>query len=323
MSKAREDPIFSKFQNLEKIGYRILGAHRHSAVKPCEWLKKSMRGEGHCYKQQFYGIQSHQCMQFTPALQFCTLQCKFCWRDTSFTYPKWNIKSGRKAVADSPEQILDEAIQQQRDLLTGFKGNEKVDLKKWQESQDPKHLAISLAGEPTLYPLISDLILETRKRKMTSFLVTNGTNPKILQDMALPTQLYVTLAAPNEEIYKKTCFPLQIRAWKNLNSTLELFPSLSTRKVVRLTLVKKLNFVDPIQYTKLISKAEPDFVEVKAFMSVGFSRARIPYSDMPLHDEIKKFAQEISEEISYPVVDEKRDSRVVLLSKTGKKKKIK
>ena len=322
MSKAREDPISSKFQNLEKIGYRILGAHRHSAVKPCEWLKKSMRGEGHCYKQRFYGIESHQCMQFTPALQFCTLQCKFCWRDTSFTYPKWNIKSGRKLVADSPEQILDEAIQQQQDLLMGFKGNDKVDLKKWQESQDPRHLAISLAGEPTLYPLISDLIIETRKRKMTSFLVTNGTNPKTLQDMEMPTQLYVTLAAPNEEIYKKTCFPLLRQAWKNLNSTLELFPSLSTRKVVRLTLVKKLNLIDPIQYAKLISKAEPDFIEVKAFMSVGFSRARIPYEDMPSHNEIQEFAEQISKELSYSVVDEKKDSRVVLLSKTGKIKKI-
>jgi tRNA wybutosine-synthesizing protein 1 len=323
MSNTDVPSIDAKLQNLTDIGYRILGQHRHSAVKPCEWLKRSLRGQGHCYKQQFYGIESHRCMQFTPSLQFCTLGCKFCWRDTSFTYPKWNIKSKGKTVADSPNEILDEATYQQQQLLMGFKGNDKVDLKKWKESQSPKHLAISLAGEPTLYPLISDLILETKKRKMTSFLVTNGTQPKVLQDMDLPTQLYVTVAAPNEEIYRKTCNPLQKSAWKNLNSTLQLFPSLDTRKVVRLTLAKGLNFLNPDIYSKLISKAEPDFVEVKAFMSVGFSRVRIPYGDMPSHDEIKGFAEIISSEISYPVADEKRDSRVVLLSKSGKKKKIK
>lgn len=329
MSTVDEDEILeAKLQNLQKIGYRILGKHRHSAVKPCEWLKKSLRGQGHCYKQEFYGISSHQCMQFTPALQFCTLGCKFCWRDTSFTYPKWNIKEKGKikgktrSVADSPQELLDEAIQQQRILISGFKGYEKVDMKKWNEAQDPQHLAISLAGEPTLYPLISDLILETRKRKMTSFLVTNGTNPKVLQEMEMPTQLYVTLGAPNEVIYKNTCMPLQKQAWKNLNSTIELFPSLVTRKVVRLTLVKKLNFVNPSEYAKLINKTESDFVEIKAFMSVGFSRARIPYEDMPLHNEIQEFAKQISDEISYPIVDEKKDSRVVLLSKSGKKNKI-
>jgi len=322
MSTATGPSIESKLQNLTDIGYRILGQHRHSAVKPCEWLKKSLRGQGHCYKQQFYGIESHRCMQFTPALQFCTLGCKFCWRDTSFTFPRWNIRSKGKAVADSPAELLDEATRQQQQLLMGFKGNDKVDLEKWKESQSPKHLAISLAGEPTLYPLISDLILETRKKKMTSFLVTNGTQPKVLQSMELPTQLYVTVAAPNEEIYKKTCNPLQKSAWKNLNTTLSIFPSLDTRKVVRLTLAKKLNFLNPAAYAQLISKAEPDFVEVKAFMSVGFSRARIPYEDMPSHIEIIEFAKAISDEISYPLVDEKKDSRVVLLSKSGKKKKI-
>jgi tRNA wybutosine-synthesizing protein 1 len=261
-------------------------------------------------------------MQFTPSLQFCTLGCKFCWRDTSFTYPKWNIKENKKSVADPPDKLLDEAIEQQAHLLSGFKGNDKVDMKKWKEAQSPKHLAISLAGEPTLYPLISDLILETRKRKMTSFLVSNGTNPKTLQEMEMPSQLYVTVAAPNEEIYKKTCFPLQKQAWKNLNITLESFSSFSTRKVIRLTLVKKLNFLNPKQYANLIDKSGPDFVEVKAFMSVGFSRARIPYEDMPLHTEIQEFAKQISDEISYPIVDEKKDSRVVLLSRSGNKSKV-
>jgi len=50
-------------------------------------------------------------------------------------------------------------------------------------------------------------------------------------------------------------------------------------------------------------------------MSVGFSRQRLPYSTMPSHEEIKKFAEKIASEISYKVADKKRDSRVVLLKK--------
>ena len=57
--------------------YKIIG--NHSAVKICTWLKKSMRDEGFCYKQKFYGIQSHRCLQMTPWI-LCPNRCLFCWR---------------------------------------------------------------------------------------------------------------------------------------------------------------------------------------------------------------------------------------------------
>jgi wyosine [tRNA(Phe)-imidazoG37] synthetase (radical SAM superfamily) len=50
-------------------------------------------------------------------------------------------------------------------------------------------------------------------------------------------------------------------------------------------------------------------------MSVGFSRSRIPYDAMPLHNEIQEFAKIISEVSGYKIKDEKSDSRVVLLEK--------
>ena len=43
MSNTDPPSIDAKLQNLTDIGYRILGPNRHSAVKPCEWLKKSLR----------------------------------------------------------------------------------------------------------------------------------------------------------------------------------------------------------------------------------------------------------------------------------------
>ena len=74
---------------------------------------------------------------------------------------------------------------------------------------------------------------------------------------------------------------------------------------------------EPDKYAKLIEKALPDFVEVKAGMSVGFARLqnRIKYEDMASHDEIKEFAEKISNSLGYKIKDEKRDSRVVLLNK--------
>ena len=42
---------------LEKQHYIIVG--EHSAVQICGWTKKSLRDEDFCYKEKFYGIQSH------------------------------------------------------------------------------------------------------------------------------------------------------------------------------------------------------------------------------------------------------------------------
>ncbi len=116
---------------------------------------------------------------------------------------------------------------------------------------------------------------------------------------------------------EKTQKPLIPDAWERLNKTLELFPSLKTRGVIRLTMVKNLNMFEPEKYAGLIERALPDFIEVKAGMAVGFSRLqnRIKYEDMASHQEIKEFAEKIENSIDYKITDEKKDSRVVLLTK--------
>jgi tRNA wybutosine-synthesizing protein 1 len=50
-----------KKKNLEDQGYRIV--KNHSAVKICRWTKNSIKNEGVCYKEKFYGIKSHKCCQ--------------------------------------------------------------------------------------------------------------------------------------------------------------------------------------------------------------------------------------------------------------------
>jgi tRNA wybutosine-synthesizing protein 1 len=187
-------------KDLYKQGYRLVGSH--SAIKVCDWTKKSMRDEGFCYKQQFYNICSHRCCQMTPALPFCNHRCIFCWRDINFTKARWEGK------IDSPKDIVDGCIKEHIRYLHGFGGNKHANKKKLQESYAPNQFAISLSGEPTFYPKLPQLIDEIKSRKATAFLVTNGTNPEMLKKLIKnhePTQLYITLPAPNEQIYKKVC----------------------------------------------------------------------------------------------------------------------
>ena len=54
---------------LEKQQYAFIG--EHSAIKICEWTKRSLKDQGVCYKEKFYGINSHRCCQMTPAVNFC------------------------------------------------------------------------------------------------------------------------------------------------------------------------------------------------------------------------------------------------------------
>lgn len=295
----------------KKQHYGIAGGH--SAVKLCTWTKKSLHDKGVCYKEKFYGISCHRCLQCTPVVNFCTENCLFCWRLGNYRYCKatgWEF----------PKKIVEEMIKAQRKILTGFPGS-PVNLKKWREAQNPSQVAISLAGEPTIYPRLGELIAEFHKRKMTTFLVTNGTFPEKLAKLKpLPTQLYVTLAAPDEKTFKKLCQPNIPDAWKKLNKTLELLPKLKTRKVIRLTLVTGQNMHSPEKYAELIKKAKPDFVEAKGYMSVGSARNRLSYETMPFHEDIVKFSKELSKYLKMPIVNEQKESRVVLLARKKKTK---
>jgi len=298
-----------EMKELERAGYRFVGRHSHSAVKVCHWTKKSLLNRGSCYKQKFYGIQSHRCLQLTPSLQFCDHRCIFCWRNTDMTSSKWI------GEIDEPADILENAVLAQRLLLSGFGGNPNVDKRKFREAQEPKHCAISLAGEPTMYPKINTLIEDCGRLGLTSFVVTNGMHPEVLEHMVKPTQLYISLVAPDQETYKMVCRPFSEDGWEKLSRSLELMSSFDCRTVIRLTLVKGFNFKNPEGYAKIIEKTGSDFVEVKAYMCVGFSRRRLGMNNMPLHGEIKAFTEELARETGYSIIDESEQSRVVLMKK--------
>jgi len=310
-------------ETLKKQHYGLVG--NHSGVQICRWTKKSLVNEGVCYKQKFYGIESHRCCQMSPAVGYCQNKCLHCWRAIELTIGD-KIKEG-----DEPKKIIKDCISAQRKLLNGFKGNSKINMEKFKEAQEPMQFAISLTGEPTLYPKIGELIKELREQGKTSFLVTNGLCPEVLKKLSesncLPTQLYISLNSPNEELYKKWHRSSEKNAWKKFNKSLVVMNGLDCRRVVRMTLVKGLNMDEGMveDYVKLIKKAFPDFIEVKGYMSVGFARQRLGYDKMPNFEEVRGFAEKVVKELSsgYKILDEHEFSRVVLIGVDRKKMKIK
>jgi tRNA wybutosine-synthesizing protein 1 len=304
-------------KTLEKQGYHFVGTHKHSAVKTCLWLRKSIRGEGNCYKGKFYGISAHRCVQMTPSI-FCNQRCVHCWRPLeAFNI---NIRT-EEVVWDSPEEIVEGCIKEQKRLISGFKGSPKTNKDVFAEAEVPKHAAISLIGEPTLYPYLNELIQEFHSHGMTTFVVTNGTNPEVLRQIS-PSQLYLSLNAPDEAIYKKVA---HANYWSQIKESLEEIRRKKgrTRTVIRITCIEGLNMVKPDGYAELLEIAKPDFVEVKAYMHIGYSRKRLSREAMPAHSRVKEFASEIAELLAsasnYKIVDESEISRVVLIS-SGRKR---
>lgn len=318
---------------LKKQHYEIVG--NHSAVQICKWTKNSLRRKGGCWKEKFYGIQSHRCVQMSPSVMWCENLCLHCWRPIEMNL---GIDLDKYGKIDNPKEILDGIIKARKKLLAGFGGSEKSDKKKLKE--EPNFFTLSLSGEPTLYPKLDELLKEIRKRKAISFLVTNGQNPEMLKKLeknnALPTQLTLSLNAPNEKLFKIWHNSLRKDAWERINETLKIMKKLKgkTRRVVRLTLVRegkeknKISNMNPEhvkEYAHLIKIADPDFIHVKGFKALGYSRKRLSYEKQPFDNEVRSFAEKLLEEIKgeYKILGEEKRSCVVLIGKDENKMKIK
>ncbi len=297
---------------LEKQHNYITG--EHSAVKVCTWTKKSLKGLGGCYKQKFYGIKSHLCCQISPSVGYCPNKCVFCWRPMEHT----NSDEIGENNCDKPENIIKNSIYGQKVLLSGLGGYEGLDKQKFKEAQEPMHFAISLTGEPLMYPALDELIGRLHKLGKSTFVVSNGMYPEKLKGLRnFPTQVYISVDAPNRELFEKIVKPGIEESWEKLNESLELIKDMNnkTRTSLRLTLIKDLNMVDIKGWSNIIKKSKPLFVEVKAYMFVGYSRHRLSIENMPRHHEVTSFAEKIAKNSGYKIIDEKEESRVVLLMK--------
>jgi tRNA wybutosine-synthesizing protein 1 len=268
------------------------------------WCKRALQGGDMCYKHQFYGISSHRCVQMTPTLR-CNQRCLFCWR--SFEHEP------QEDVECPPETILAGIHKYQKKALAGYNAvlDNTVTEQMWQEALDPKHVAISLSGEPTLYSRLPELIDLFKRKGYTTFLVSNGTNPTMLRKCD-PFQMYISLDAPDRETYGGVCRPLG-DYWEKVQESLRLLRS--RRSAVRITLVKGLNDFAPERYAAILQDAGASFVEIKGYMYLGYSRNRLARENMPEHAEVRSFAEKIAAACDYRFKDENKLSRVVVLER--------
>jgi len=301
-------------EHLVRQQYRLVG--ETGAVKLCHWMRQKLIYGRPCYKEEFYGIESHRCLQMTPAVNVCNFRCLFCWRFHGMT-------GFDQSGSPEPEELLEKCLAEQRLLVSGFKGDERCIPELWKQARSPNQVAISLSGEPTLYPQLGEFIGLCKRRGMTTFLVTNGSVPKAIENLStMPTQLYVTVAAPNEELFKRLCVPQFPMAWSNLMKTLEILPSLSTRTVIRHTLVKDWNMGWEEDYARLDELADPIFIEPKGYVFVGDSRTRMTMDNMPSHSEVREFSSRLAKRLSLELLGEREDSRVVLIGEKSAKMSV-
>jgi len=302
-------------QQLKKAKY---GVSDHSTVALCHWTKKSFKNEGSCYKHKFYGISTHSCMEFSPAGMYCENRCVYCWRPMEF-YDSMKMKPENVA---EPKEIMEKLMDERRNLIMGHYGDPRSDKKRLDESLKPSHYAISLSGEPTMYPKLPDLIkyLKSLKETKSIFLVTNGQEPDMIRRLqdedALPTQLYLSTNAADYESFMRINKPKYDDSWERWNTTLDMLKDLDTRTVLRITLIRDYNNQREMipEFSKMLSKSSPHFVEIKSYMHIGRSINRLDYENMLDMEEVKKFSNEIVNHSKiFSVMDESIASRIVIL----------
>jgi len=305
---------------LKKAHY---GVYNHSTVELCHWTKKSLRNEGDCYKKVFYGIDTHRCVEFSPAGMMCHMKCIFCWRPMEFM-KKIYMDPGE---VDDPKSLMEGIIKERRRLLSGYPGTPRVDKEKLKEALEPTHYAISLSGEPTLYPYLPELVkyLKSLPKTRSIFIVTNGMEPDMLKRLqdedALPTQLYLSMNAPNRELFKKITRPLIKDSWERFLKSLDILSMINTRTIIRMTMIRGLNTDEKYipEYVKLLRRGNPHFIEVKSYMHIGYSTRRLKRENMMSHEEIKEYSMKLLSHLSdYKYMDEYPPSRIVVLQNTSR-----
>ena len=269
-------------KTLTKQGYKIIGSH--SGVKICRWTKSMLRGNGGCYKHTMYGIASHNCMETTPSLA-CANKCTFCWRVGSNpvgTSWKWQM--------NEPDMILNGAIENHLKMIKELRGLPGLKQERYEEALRVKHCALSLVGEPIMYPKINEFLDLLHKQRISSFLVTNCQFPEAILNLGPVTQLYVSIDASTKDKLKEIDRPLFSDFWERFISSLEYLKNKGQRTVYRLTLVKEMNMDEIESYVDLIHKGEPDFIEVKGVTFCGKSDvSNLTMKNVPYHIEVVRF----------------------------------
>ncbi|CAI4913324.1 ANM_HP_G0069250.mRNA.1.CDS.1 [Saccharomyces cerevisiae] len=312
---AKDSPTY---KNLTKQGYKVIGSH--SGVKICRWTKNELRGKGSCYKKSLFNIASSRCMELTPSLA-CSSKCVFCWRHGTNPVSKnwrWEV--------DEPEYILENALKGHYSMIKQMRGVPGVIAERFAKAFEVRHCALSLVGEPILYPHINKFIQLLHQKGITSFLVCNAQHPETLRNIVKVTQLYVSIDAPTKTELKKVDRPLYKDFWERMVECLEILKTVQNhqRTVFRLTLVKGFNMGDISAYADLVQRGLPSFIEVKGATFSGSSDRNgnpLTMQNIPFYEECVNFVKAFTTELQrrglhYDLAAEHAHSNCLLIADT-------
>ncbi|AJV95335.1 Tyw1p [Saccharomyces cerevisiae YJM1208] len=312
---AKDSPTY---KNLTKQGYKVIGSH--SGVKICRWTKNELRGKGSCYKKSLFNIASSRCMELTPSLA-CSSKCVFCWRHGTNPVSKnwrWEV--------DEPEYILENALKGHYSMIKQMRGVPGVIAERFAKAFKVRHCALSLVGEPILYPHINKFIQLLHQKGITSFLVCNAQHPEALRNIVKVTQLYVSIDAPTKTELKKVDRPLYKDFWERMVECLEILKTVQNhqRTVFRLTLVKGFNMGDISAYADLVQRGLPSFIEVKGATFSGSSDGNgnpLTMQNIPFYEECVNFVKAFTTELQrrglhYDLAAEHAHSNCLLIADT-------
>jgi len=307
--RVKKEMISDKLRGaLTKQGYHLVGSH--SGVKICRWTKSQLRGRGGCYKHSFYGIESHRCMEATPSLA-CANKCVFCWRHhTNPVGTEW------RWVTDKPEPIVDQMLAGHRQMIKQLRGVPGVTSEKMVEANNPIHCALSLVGEPIMYPHINEFVDYLHDKGISTYLVTNAQFPDAISTLPPITQLYASIDGSTKEELKAIDRPLHRDFWERFIKSLENMSNVCGRTVYRLTLVTGFNLSDAEGYADLVRIANPDFIEVKGVTYCGTSNnAELSMKNVPWHEQVIEFCSNLANLLpEYDIACEHEHSNCVLIS---------
>jgi len=276
-----------------------------------------LRGRGGCYKHTFYGIESHRCMEATPSLA-CANKCVFCWRHhTNPVGTEWRWQM------DGAQTILDGALENHTNLIKQFKGVPGVKAERFAEGMRPQHCALSLVGEPIMYPEINKFVDLLHREGISTFLVTNAQFPDAIKNLRPVTQLYVSVDAATKDSLKKIDRPLFKDFWERFILSLRELSAKGQRTVYRLTLVKSFNVEELENYAALVREGKPDFIEIKGVTYCGESMAStLTMANVPWHEEVVSFTTQLCNLLDnkYELAAEHEHSNCILVA--NKKFKI-
>lgn len=214
-------------------------------------------------------------------------------------------------------------------MIKALKGVPGVSPERMKEATKIKHCALSLVGEPIMYPQISRVLELLHQSGVSSFLVTNAQFPKQLEDLGPCTQLYTSIDAATKDELKRIDRPLNENFWEKFLASIDALRDRHfSRTVFRLTLVKDYNMTDAAEYAKLVIRGRPDFIEIKGVTFSGDDKGnkdKMTMGNVPWHEEVVKYGLSIIQHENltddYELACEHKHSLCILIAHKKFKKK--